>query len=369
MTNSNHQPKLSKEEIDSVLSLYSNGQYQEAINQIKVLNKAYPNVPLLFNLVGACYKALGQLEGSVKMFETAVNIKPDYAEAHKKLGIALRDLGKMDKAIESLKNAISAEPKYVDAYYNLAITFKEQGQLHDAVKSYQKAIEINPNFAQAYNNLGNVFNDLRKVKTGFKYFEKAIEINPNFAEAHRNLGNSLRKLKQRESALACFENARKIKPEMEFILGDILISKMQLCIWKDLPKLLNELALKINNNEKAIAPFPLLSLIDNPELSRKNSELYSHVMYPKNNTLAPIIDYPKHPKIRIGYFSADFREHPLAYLTAELYELHDRDHFEVHAFSFGPDTQDELNLRIKEGVDHFHNVPVSYTHLTLPTIA
>ena len=79
-------------------------------------------------------------------------------------------------------------------------------------------------------------------------------------------------------------------------------------------------------------------------------------MYPKNNTLAPIIDYPKHPKIRIGYFSADFREHPLAYLTAELYELHDRDHFEVHAFSFGPDTQDELNLRIKEGVDHFHNV-------------
>ena len=145
MTNSNHQPKLSKEEIDSVLNLYSNGQYQEAINQIKVLNKAYPNVPLLFNLVGACYKALGQLEGSAKMFETAVNIKPDYAEAHKNLGITLRDLGKMDKAVESLKNAISAEPKYVDAYYNLAITFKEQGQLHDAVKSYQKAIEINPN--------------------------------------------------------------------------------------------------------------------------------------------------------------------------------------------------------------------------------
>ena len=74
MTDSNQQPRLSKEEIDSVIALYSNGQYQEAINQIKVLNEAYPNVPLLFNLVGACYKALGQLEGSAKMFETAVNI-------------------------------------------------------------------------------------------------------------------------------------------------------------------------------------------------------------------------------------------------------------------------------------------------------
>ena len=63
-----------------------------------------------------------------------------------------------------------------------------------------------------------------------------------------------------------------------------------------------------------------------------------------------------HSKIRIGYFSADFREHPLAYLTAELYELHDRDHFEIHAFSFGIASNDELNLRIKAGVDHFHDV-------------
>ena len=356
MTDSNQQPRLPKEQIESVIALYSIGQYQEAINQIKVLNEAYPNVPLLFNLVGACYKALGQLEGSVKMFETAVNIKPDYAEAHKNLGITLRDMGQMNEALESLKKAISAEPNYVDAHYNLAITFKELGRLDESVKSYQKTIEINPNFAQAYNNLGNVFNQLGKTKAGIECFEKAIEINPNFAEALRNLGNSLRNFKQRERALICFEKARKIKPEMEFILGDILNSKMQLCIWDGLHELLNELIEKINNNEKAIAPFPLLPLIDEPILSRKNTEVYSQKMYPKSNILPAINHYPKHPKIRIGYFSADFREHPLAYLTAELYELHDRNHFEVHAFSFGPDTKDEMNLRIKAGVDHFHDV-------------
>ncbi|MCP4932583.1 MAG: hypothetical protein GY912_11475, partial [Candidatus Marinimicrobia bacterium] len=63
-----------------------------------------------------------------------------------------------------------------------------------------------------------------------------------------------------------------------------------------------------------------------------------------------------HNKIRIGYFSADFRDHPVAYLTAELYEMHDRERFEIHAFSFGPDTEDEMTLRIKQGVDHFHDV-------------
>ena len=77
MSESNHQPTLSKEQIDSVIALYSNGQYQEAIDQIRLLNEVHPNVPFLFNLIGACYKALGQLNGSVKMFQTAVNIKPD----------------------------------------------------------------------------------------------------------------------------------------------------------------------------------------------------------------------------------------------------------------------------------------------------
>ncbi len=66
--------------------------------------------------------------------------------------------------------------------------------------------------------------------------------------------------------------------------------------------------------------------------------------------------YPKHKKIRIGYFSADFKEHPVAALTAELYEVHDRNHFEIHAFSYGPETNDKMHLRIKAGVDHFHDV-------------
>ena len=74
MTDSNHQPSLSKEQIDAVIKLYSDGQYQEAIDQIKSLNESYPNIPFLFNLIGACYKALGNLNCSIIMFDTAVRI-------------------------------------------------------------------------------------------------------------------------------------------------------------------------------------------------------------------------------------------------------------------------------------------------------
>jgi len=356
MTDSNNQLTLSKEQIDSVIALYSKGQYQEAIDQIIVLDEVYPNVPLLFNLIGACYKELGQLELSIKMFETAVSIKPNYAEAHKNLGITLRDLGQLDVAVESLKRAIEVEPNYVDAHYNLAITFKELNQLENALQSYKKTIIINPNFAAAYNNLGNIYRDFGRNQIAVDSFEKAIELKPNFAEAYRNLGNTLRNLKQREKALLCFERAREIKPDMDFILGDILNSKMQLCIWDDLQKFLEELIKKINNHEKVIAPFPLLPLIDDPELLRKNTEVFVNKIHPKSIILPSIEPYSGHSKIRIGYFSPDLSSHPVAYLTAELYELHDRSHFEIHAFSFGADSNDEMNLRIKAGVDHFHNV-------------
>ena len=88
----------------------------------------------------------------------------------------------------------------------------------------------------------------------------------------------------------------------------------------------------------------------------KTAEIYTNENYPQSHVLPKIGLYPKHKKIRIGYFSADFRDHPVSHLTAELYELHNRNQFEIHAFSFGPDTKDELNLRIKVGVDHFHDV-------------
>jgi predicted O-linked N-acetylglucosamine transferase (SPINDLY family) len=131
---------------------------------------------------------------------------------------------------------------------------------------------------------------------------------------------------------------------------------MKLCIWDNLESRLNELTDKINNGEKVINPFPLLALIDDPEIQRKTAEIYINEKYPQSNVLSKIERYPKHKKIRIGYFSADFRDHPVSHLTAELYETHDRNRFEIYAFSFGPDTKDEMNLRIKAGVDYFHDV-------------
>ena len=87
--NSNNQVVLPKDQIDAVISLYSNGHIQEAIAKIQTLNQQYPNVPVLFNILGACYKSL-QLENASKMFKNAFTLQPKYAEAHFNHGVVLR---------------------------------------------------------------------------------------------------------------------------------------------------------------------------------------------------------------------------------------------------------------------------------------
>jgi predicted O-linked N-acetylglucosamine transferase (SPINDLY family) len=158
------------------------------------------------------------------------------------------------------------------------------------------------------------------------------------------------------NSIKSFEKALEINNNLNYLMGAYLDTKMNCCNWDNLSNLLEDAKNRIIDNDKVIEPFNLMALIDNPALQLLAQKLRINTDHPQSSILPSINPYPKHQKIRIGYFSADFRDHPVAYLTAELYEVHNRDHFEIHAFSFGPDIKDQMNLRIKAGVDHFHDV-------------
>ena len=136
----NNQLELSQEQVNSVIALYSNGKFQDAIDKIKSLSKDFPNVPLLFNILGVCYKSLGQLADAAKMFETAIAIKPDYAEAYYNLGVTLASNGELKAAVKPYKIAIALIPNYPDAHNNLGNIFKKLGKFKAAIESYQWAV-------------------------------------------------------------------------------------------------------------------------------------------------------------------------------------------------------------------------------------
>jgi protein O-GlcNAc transferase len=109
-------------------------------------------------------------------------------------------------------------------------------------------------------------------------------------------------------------------------------------------------------NEKVVSPFSLLALNDDALLHKKVSEIYIHSKYPFNSALGPILKRPQGQKIRVGYFSADFKNHAVSILTAELYELHNKNKFEIIAFSFGVDDKSEMRSRLSKAFNRFFDV-------------
>ena len=241
-----NQSALTPSQIDSVVSLHSSGQKQEALDALKLLISQYPEEAVLYNMMGVCFaslndldnavesyqqaliiepnyaeghynlggtlKNLNQLDGSVKSYERALTINPDFAEAYNNLGIVLNKLGKHNEAIENYNRALIIQPNYAEAHYNLGTSLADSGQLEPAMASYKQAIEINPHYAEAYCNLGVIYKELGKLELAIDSYKNAIQLKSEFTDAHNNLGIVFQILNQLDEAVECFEKALIINP-------------------------------------------------------------------------------------------------------------------------------------------------------------
>ena len=138
----------SVEQVQSVLNLYSQRLFQQALEQATALLQNFPNSSVLYNISGAIYQRLGQLGASVEAYNQALTIKPDYAEAYNNMGVTLKEQGKLDEAIEAYNQALTIKPDHVDAYNNMGNALIEQGKLDEAIEAYNKALTIKPDYAE-----------------------------------------------------------------------------------------------------------------------------------------------------------------------------------------------------------------------------
>jgi predicted O-linked N-acetylglucosamine transferase (SPINDLY family) len=238
----------------------------------------------------------------------------------------------------------------------LAFILKKISTLAETEKTYRQAIAVRPDLPEAHRNLGVTLQQLFRLNEAAGCHERAIELKPSYALAHQNLGEVLMLQRKWEESLACYEHARSLNPNLDYLLGDSIHVQQKLCDWDALPENIEELVTRTNNNERVSLPFILQALVDCPETIQKGTEIFSKHNHPRSDVLPKIGIYQDHEKIRIGYFSPDFCKHPVTTGIADLFKLHDRENFEVHAFSFGPDIKDQWNTKVREGVDFYHDI-------------
>ena len=155
----------------------------------------------------------GKIEEAEKSYKKAIELKPDYAEAHYNLGVILQSLGRFDETEKSYKKAIELKPDFPEAHYNLGVTLQNLGRLDEAETSLKKAIELKPDFPEAHNNLGNTLFELSKIDEAETSLKKAIELKPDYAEAHYNLGVTLQNLGRLDEAEKSYKKAIELKPD------------------------------------------------------------------------------------------------------------------------------------------------------------
>ena len=204
---------LTEAQINSVITLYSSGQIETALNTVQTLIQDYPNEALLHNISGVCYASLGQLDNPVLCYKKALNIKPNYVEVLNNLGITYHKLNQLEEAVKNYEQALVIKPDYAEAFNNLGITLKELGQLDKAVKNYERALAIKPDYTTAFNNVSVALKEIGQPDSAVKSYKRILDINPNFAEAHNNLGNALQELGQLEAAIKSYDQALAIKPD------------------------------------------------------------------------------------------------------------------------------------------------------------
>ena len=330
------------------------GNHQLAIEAYDSSLKIQPDfVEALINK-GSSYNDIKQSSLALEVLKKAIQIRADIPEAWSNLGIALNHLNFHQESIGAHSEAIKLNSDYYEAWSNMSVPLNKLKRFFEASQACDRALSLNPNYAEAWSNKGNVLNELKRYEEAIAHLDKALSLKPDYAEAWANRGAALKQLNRYDETIAHYEKALTLKPDLDWVRGDLLHTKMKICSWLGLADSLSNLSQKVMLREKIVQPFSLLALNDDIFLHRKSSEIYTQDKYPFNPLLGPIRMDPSREKIRIGYFSADFKNHPVAFLIAELFEIHDRNRFEIYAFSL-ESAADEMRVRLVTTFDHFIN--------------
>ena len=330
--------------------------HQRAFDLLDKAIKLNPNNAALYLNRGNALYNLKQFSDALENYDKAILLKSDYAEAYSNRGDVLQHLKQFSIAIASYDKAIQFEAGLAETHYSRGNSLIHLNQFDAAIVSYDKAIQLKPDFAEAYSNHGNALKDSWKFDAAITSYNKAIQLKSDFAEAYFNRGGALSELSKLDDACASYDKAFQLDPDIEYLFGTLLQTRKNLCDWDNLESDVAELIKKIDLGIKASPCFTILNLTTSLSLQRKASEIWISDKYPYNPSLGQITKLQRSNKIRIGYFSADFREHPVSYSIVELFEMHDRSKFELVAFSFGPNTNDAMMKRVMLAFDEFIDV-------------
>ena len=331
--------------------------YDQAIERLPNAVEAWCNR-------GIALQELGRFEDAAASLEKASALNPTLPEPWSNLGPALNALGRPLEALAACDKAIALRPDQPEPYCNRGNALRALNRFAEALASYDKAIARQPDHAKAWSNRGVALHRLDRLEEAAASLDKAVAFEPDNADAWYNRGLVMVALKRLDEAVSSFETVSRLKPDFESVPGTLWEARMAMCDWTDHAARTDDLTRRVLAGQKVSPPFTMLAVSDDPAVHRAAAEVWSTAITASVRP-APPARTAINAKPKVGYFSADFRDHATSWLIAGLIEQHDRDRFEISAYAFGKDPGTAIGRRIHAAFDRF----VDVTDLTDEAIA
>ena len=344
-------------ELSELLSLFKNREYLIAEKKcFNLIKKIKPNYEI-FNIYAVILFELNKYDEAIKYWKKTTELNPQYHFGYNNLGNVFLKKKNFKEALDCYDKAIKVKPDYYEAHYNKGHVFTEIKDFKNAVKSFDKVIEIKDDYIPALKARNKFHIKENKLSKALNLLEKLIIYEPDNDNLYVQKAEVLLEMKKYEEAIEYYEMAYKMNPTNQLLIGNIIDVKMRICDWKNFNHEIKRLEDNILNKKKTIQPFTATTLFDSPKLLFEVSKIYQPNFKRDENIVSKNHHVDK-KKIKLGFYSADFRTHAMGELMVQMLESHNKLLFELHGFYFGPplNEKDLLQKRIIKCFDSFHKI-------------
>ncbi|CAH8840087.1 unnamed protein product [Trichobilharzia szidati] len=334
-----------------------------AIDTYKRAIELQPNFPDAYCNLANALKEKGKVSDAEDYYNTALRLCPTHADSLNNLANIKREQGKAEEAIRLYVRALEIYPEFAVAHSNLASMLQLQGKLQEALLHYREAIRISPTFADAYSNMGNTLKELQDVQGAMQCYQRAIQINPAFADAHSNLASILKDSGNLAEAITSYKTALKLKPNFPDAFCNLAHCLQIVCDWTDYKHRMKKLVSMVqdqleSNRLPSVHPHHSMLYPLTHEQRKKIAGKHASLCLEKVSLLhhQPFRFAKKLPagqRLRIGYVSSDFCNHPTSHLMQSIPGLHDRTKVEVFCYSLAPDDGTNFRAKVANEAEHF----------------
>jgi len=319
-----------------------------------------PDYAQAYSNLGNLHEDLGNYEEACALYEKAMAVNPNLIEAKLNAGNMLRKLGRHTEATAIYKDLVTKRPDVPEPYFYFGNLLRELAKPDEAIVAYRHALALRPTFADAYCNLGNVFMQQSKYDEAEEAYRQAIALKPTLAQAQSNLGTVMETRGRVAEAIEYYRTALSIDPSLIGARCELHLQRRLACDWDGIEAEEQEFLERLKTQTEPVPPFSVLSLDVTPAQQLRVSEVWAK-SYEKYRRLRFDHAHRRKPhaagrRLKIGYLSADFQRHATALLMAELFERHDRERFEIIAYSHGADDHSDMRWRLKDAFDRFVDI-------------